>query len=194
LQDILSIAKAKERFEGVNVFVAARLRDEMVEAIRVVLTHIPAIMFVTTFIVAASTNRPAHSPTRLLCWMLLLSVGVEETWAGLFHVFFAKVAASSIGWQVSPFQFEIGVADIAIGVTAIASFWRPLPFKAATVSYVTLFYAGVAIGHVREAVTAGDYSGNNFGSLLLITIAKVFLLPTLYLIARRNVLTENHGQ
>ena len=152
----------------------------MVESIKFVLTHIPAIMFVVAFIVAALTRRPVRFSTRLLCWLLLLSVGVEETWAGLFHVFFAKVAASSIGWQVSPFQFEIGVADIAIGVTAIASFWRSLSFKAATVSYVTLFYAGVAIGHVREAVTAGDYSGNNFGSLLLITVVKVFLLPALY--------------
>jgi hypothetical protein len=164
----------------------------MAETIKFVLTHIPVIMFVAAFIVAALTNRPARFSTRLLCWMLLLSVGVEETWAGLFHVFFAKVAASSIGWQVSPFQFEIGVADIAIGVTAIASFWRSLPFKAATVSYVTLFYAGVAIGHVREAVTAGDYAGNNFGSLLLITVVKVFLLPALYLMARKkNVLTED---
>jgi hypothetical protein len=166
----------------------------MVEAIKFVLTHIPAIMFVAAFVVAASTSRPAGFSTRLLCWMLLLSVGVEETWAGLFHVFFARVAASSIGWQVSPFQFEIGVADIAIGVTAIVSFWRSLPFKAATVSYVTLFYSGVAIGHVREAATAGDYSGNNFGSLLLITIVKVFLLPALYLLARRNSLTEDQGQ
>jgi hypothetical protein len=158
----------------------------MAGSIRFVLSHIPVIMFIAAFIVAAASRRPAHFATRLLCWMLLLSVGVEETWAGLFHVFFAKVAASSIGWQVSPFQFEIGVADIAIGVTAIASFWRSLPFKAATVFYITLFYAGVAIGHVREAVTAGNTSANNFGLLLVITIVKVFLLPALYLIVRRN--------
>jgi len=86
------------------------------------------------------------------------------------------------------------VADIAIGVTAIASFWRSLSFKAATVSYVTLFYAGVAIGHVREAVTAGDYSGNNFGSLLLITVVKVFLLPALYFMTCKNALTGDDSK
>jgi hypothetical protein len=112
-------------------------------------------------------------------------VGVEELWAGLFHVFFPHVAAASIGWDVSPFQFEIGVADIAIGLTAIASFWRSLPFKAAAIRDGV--YAGVAIGHVREAVTSGNFSGNNFGLLLLITVVKVILLPTLYLMARRNV-------
>jgi hypothetical protein len=158
----------------------------MVEAIRFVLSHIPAIMFIAAIITAATSKRPEAFSTRLLSWMLLLSVGVEETWAGLFHVFFPHVAASSIGWEVSPFQFEIGVADIAIGLTAIMSFWKTQSFKAATISYVTLFYAGVAIGHIREAVLADNFSGNNFGSLLLITVVKVFLLPTLYYMTRRD--------
>jgi hypothetical protein len=158
----------------------------VVEVIRFVLSHIPAIMFVAALLAAAFFKEPKQFSVRLLAWMLLLSVGVEELWAGLFHVIFPHVAAASIGWEVSPFQFEIGVADIAIGLTAIASFWRSLPFKAATIAYVTVFYAGVAIGHVREAVTSGNFSGNNFGVLFLITIVKVILLPTLYLMARRN--------
>jgi hypothetical protein len=159
----------------------------MVETIRFILSHIPVIMFIAALAVALLVKQPSYFPARLLCWMLLLSVGVEETWAGFFHVFFARIAAASIGWEVSPFQFEIGVADMAIGLTAIASFWRPLPFKAATVLYVTLFYAGVAIGHVREAVAAGNFSGNNFGLLLLITVVKVFLLPALYVLVRKSV-------
>ena len=158
----------------------------MVEAIRFVLSNIPAIMFVSALLAAAFVKQPKHFSTRLLGWMLLLSVGVEELWAGIFHVFFPHVAAASIGWEASPFQFEIGVADIAIGLTAIASLWRSLPFKAAAIAYVTVFYAGVAIGHVREAVTSGNFSGNNFGLLLLITVVKVILLPTLYLMARKN--------
>ena len=162
-------------------------------AIRFVLSHIPQIMFVLAFAVAALTRRPTAFSARLLSWMLLLSVGVEELWAGLFHIFFTHIAAASIGWEVSPFQFEIGVSDVAIGLTAIASFWRPLPFKAAVVGFITLFYAGVAIGHVREAVVAGDFAGNNFGVLLLITVVKVVLLPALYLMARKNEPVENWG-
>jgi hypothetical protein len=48
-----------------------------------------------------------------------------------------------------------------------------------------LVYLGVAIGHVHEAVVAGNFSANNFGALLLITVIKVFLLPALYFSARR---------
>ena len=167
--------------------------DFLAEATRLVLSHIPAIMFVAALALAAFVKQPADFSTRLLCWMLLRSVGVEELWAGLFHVFFPHVAAASIGWEVSPFQFEIGVADIAIGLTAIASFWCSLPFKAATTAYVTLFYAGVAIGHVREAVTSENFSGNNFGLPLLITVVKVVILPMLYLMARKNASAQGLG-
>jgi uncharacterized protein DUF6790 len=156
------------------------------EAIRFVLSHVPAIMFVAALVVAAFVKQPARFSNRLLCWMLLLSVGVEELWAGLFHVFVPQVAAASIGWAVSPFQFEMGVADIAIGITAITSFWRSLQFKAAVIVYVTLSYAGVAIGHVREAVTSGNFSENNFGLLLLVTVVKIVLLPILYLMVRKS--------
>jgi len=158
----------------------------MVEAIRLVLSHVPVVMFLAALAAAFFVKTPSNFRSRLLGFMLLLSVGVEATWAGLFHVFFAHVAAASIGWEVSPFQFEIGIADIAIGVTAIVSFWRSWSFKEATIIYVTLFYAGVAIGHVREALISGDYSSNNFGLLLLITVIKVFLLPALYFMAPKD--------
>ena len=53
---------------------------------------------------------------RLLAWILLLPIGVTGLWAGVSHVFFPAVAAAHIGWQTSPFQFEVGMADFAIGV------------------------------------------------------------------------------
>ena len=90
-----------------------------------------------------------------------------------------QVAAASIGWQVSPFQFEVGVADIAIGLVGIIAFWRSLAFKSAVVGYITLFYAGVAIGHVQQAISAQNFAPNNFGLLLVLTIAKAVILPLL---------------
>lgn len=155
-------------------------------AIEFVLSHLPVLLFVTTFVVAAVLKQPGYYPARLLDWMLLLSVGVETAWAGVFHIFFPHIAASSIGWQVSPFQFEIGVADAAIGLVAIWSFWKSLDFKGAVVGYITLFYVGVAIGHVREAALAGNFSPNNFGLLLALTVIKIVLLPTLYVLVRRR--------
>ena len=154
-------------------------------AIKFVLSNLPAIMFVGAFALTAATKRPTYFPARLLRW-LLLSIGIAYTWAGFFHIVFPHIAASSIGWDVSPFQFEIGVADASIGIVAIISFWRSLDFKAPIVGYMTLFSIGVAFGHAREAIYAGNTSTNNFGLLLVITLLHAVLLPVLYLMARRN--------
>src|SRR5262249_41954607 len=117
--------------------------------------------------------------TNYLSWLLLLSVGVEMIWAGIFHVLFPEIAAAAIGWQVSPFQFEIGVSDLAIGIVAVVAFRRGLAFRTAAVFYVVLFCIGVAFGHVRQALVANDYSPDNFGLLLLLTVVKIVLLPAL---------------
>jgi len=157
----------------------------MSEAISFVLGNLPAIVFVGAFVATAATKSPVYFPARLLQW-LLLSIGIAYTWAGFFHIFFPHIAASSIGWQVSPFQFEIGVADASIGIVAIISFWRSLDFRGAVVGYISLFSIGVAIGHFREAIFAGNTSTNNFGLLLIITLIHAVLLPVLYVLARKK--------
>jgi hypothetical protein len=111
---------------------------------------------------------------------------VENVWFGVFHLAFPRFAASTIGWQPSPFQFEIGAADVSLGVVAIISFWRSLDFKAAVICFVTLFYIGVASGHIYQALSEGNMSPNNFGLLLLLTVVMIFLLPFLYVRARHG--------
>jgi hypothetical protein len=113
--------------------------------IEFVLSNLPAILFVAAFVLAAVTKSPTYFPARLLGW-LLLSVGIAYTWAGFFHIVFPHIAASSIGWEVSPFQFEIGVADASIGIVAIVSFWRPLDFKGPVVGYLSLFRSALPMG------------------------------------------------
>jgi len=153
--------------------------------IEFVLSNLPAILFAAAFVLAAVTKSPTYFPARLLGW-LLLSVGIAYAWAGFFHIVFPHIAASSIGWKVSPFQFEIGVADAAIGIVAIVSFWRSLDFKAPVVGYLSLFSIGVAYGHFRDAIYAGNTAKDNFGLLLVITLVHAVLLPLLYVLARRR--------
>lgn len=148
--------------------------------IRFVLGNLTVLMFPVAFIVAALVGRPARYEIRLLNWLLLLFVGIGSVWSGVFHVFFPEIASRSIGWKPSPFETEIGIADIAMGITGIVAFWRPLQFKGAIILYIVVFYAGVAINHVYDAVAAGNHAANNFGLLLACTIASVFLLPWLY--------------
>lgn len=155
-------------------------------AIAFTLSHLPIILFASAVLAAVLQRDGRKVASRLLDWLLLLAVGVQSLWAGLFHVFAPHLAAASIGWQVSPFQFEVGIADIAVGCVAIAAFRLGHTFKGAVVAYITIFYAGVAIGHVQQAISASDFAPNNFGPLLAMTVVKAFLLPILLVNAEQG--------
>jgi hypothetical protein len=132
------------------------------ETIGYLLRNLPAVLFVVALIFATARHR-GNTAERYLSWILLLPIGVTGLWAGVAHVFFPATAAAHVGWQASPFQFEVGMADLAIGVTACISFWKDLGFKAAAVCTASIFLLGDAIGHVRQMMIAGNFAPGNAG-------------------------------
>jgi hypothetical protein len=135
----------------------------MAEAIAFVLRNLPVFLFVAALIFAWLSRSGAPIADRLLNWILLLPIGVSGIWAAVFHLFFPEVAAADIGWEPSPFQFEVGMADLALGVTACISFWRSLDFKAAVVIINAIFLLGDAIGHVRQMIAESNFASGNAG-------------------------------
>ncbi len=133
------------------------------EYVGVLVRNLPALLFVVALAVAAARGGHGSVAERFLSWILLLPIGVTGLWAGIAHVFFPATAAALIGWEVSPFQFEVGMADLAIGVTACAAFWRDLNFKAASVLTASIFLLGDAVGHVRQMMLVGNFAPGNAG-------------------------------
>lgn len=84
-----------------------------------VLRNVTAVLFVIALLVA-SLDR--SRPNRFLAWLLLLTVGIGGLWSGFFHTVYPEVAARFIGWQDSPFQFEVGMADLSYGVAGCVAF------------------------------------------------------------------------
>jgi hypothetical protein len=133
------------------------------QTIGFLLRNLPAVLFVAALVYAAARSTACNAAERYLGWILFFPIGITGLWAGVFHVFFPATAAAHIGWQVNPFQFEVGMADLAIGVTACLAFWRDLAFKAAAVSASSIFLLGDAVGHVRELMAAGNFAPGNAG-------------------------------
>ena len=156
------------------------------ETIGFVLRNLPAILFVMALVLSASTHGHGTLVERLLAWVLLLPIGITGLWAGISHVFFPATAAAHIGWQVSPFQFEVGMADLAIGVTACVSFWRDLSFKAAAVCAASIFLLGDAIGHIRDMAVAGNFAPGNAGLPFYMDVICPALAITLLTMAMRE--------
>jgi hypothetical protein len=132
-------------------------------SIAFLIRNLPAVLLVVALTIAAARRGHGTAAVRFLSWVLLLPIGITGLWAGLFHVFFPSTAATLIGWQTSPFQFEVGMADLAIGITACIGFWRDLSFKAAAVIAASIFLLGDAIGHVRQMMVAGNFAPGNGG-------------------------------
>jgi hypothetical protein len=153
----------------------------MADLIPFVLRNLPLFLFVAGLALAVASRSGAPIADRLLAWILLLPIGVTGLWAAVFHLFFPDVAAADIGWEPSPFQFEVGMADLAMGTAACISFWRSLDFKAAVVIINAIFLLGDAIGHVGQMIAAGNFAPGNagvpfFGDLAFPVLALILLI------------------
>jgi hypothetical protein len=156
------------------------------EAIGFFLRNLPGFLFVAALVLAALLRNRGGTAERFLAWILLLPIGVTGLWAGISHIFFPAVAAAHIGWQVSPFQFEVGMADLAVGVTACIAFWQDLSFKAAAVCAASVFLLGDAIGHMREMAEANNFAPGNAGLPFYMDIICPVLAIALVAIAKRQ--------
>jgi hypothetical protein len=150
------------------------------------LRNLPAFLFVLALVLALPRRRGWPLSQRLLSWVLLLPIGVTGLWAGIFHIFFPAISAAYIGWQVSPFQFEVGMADLAIGATACAAFWCGLGFQAAAVCAASIFLLGDAVGHVEQMLVTGNFAPGNAGVPFYMDIVCPLLAITLVVLASRS--------
>jgi hypothetical protein len=141
-------------------------------------------------IVAAAIDfRRSHRTVAdaLLRWMLFFSVGLGTIWGFIGHTFFCERVAQSIGWQTSPFQFEVAVANLAFGVLGVLAPWRSRGFQAAAVIGVSIFGLGAAYGHVHQMVVAHNFAPNNAGVILWAdAMGPVVMLALLGIRARQD--------
>jgi hypothetical protein len=100
--------------------------------------------------------------------------------------YFPATAAAHIEWQVSPFQFEVGIADFAIAVTACIAFWRDLGFKAAAVCAVSAFLLGDVMGHMQQMTTAGNFAPGNAGVPFYMDVICPVIVVVLLVVAVRE--------
>ncbi|MFP4537453.1 MAG: DUF6790 family protein [Dichotomicrobium sp.] len=128
----------------------------------------PLILYVAALVLGiAGIELPgaAAELSALAQWTLVVALGLQSLWAFLGHVFNAEPVARSIGWSTSPFQFEVGVANLGIGVAAIAAAWLGRPAAWAVFLMSACFLWGAAFGHLRDMVREHNFAINNAGPI-----------------------------
>jgi hypothetical protein len=123
---------------------------------------------------------------------VIWGIGVGETINFIMHSVFGDYAAKTIGWAQSPFQLELAMCSLGIGVMAFILGRRnsPLIGKVAVVIAAAIFGYGASVGHVYQMLVNHDYAANNTGLLLVsdLTINTVGLIFVIWhAVARRHV-------
>jgi hypothetical protein len=121
-----------------------------------------------------------------LVYLFVLGVAGSGLSGFFGHVFTPDVVAESIGWPTgSPFQQEMGFANLALGVLGLIAARRGDGFRDATVIAVATLGIGATLVHVTDIVQAGNLAaGNsiqNVGNLL-----KPAALVAVLVVSRRS--------
>ena len=115
---------------------------------------------------------------RLLRYLFLFPLGVQGLWAFVGHVFFAEQAAASIGWANTPFQYEVGVANLGLGLASIYAAFRGFEARLAAGIVAACFLIGAGIIHIVDIVAQGNLAPGNAGPILVTD----FLTPVVILV------------
>jgi hypothetical protein len=119
---------------------------------------------------------------RLLRYLLIFPLGLLGLWGFVGHVFFPAQSAASIGWADSPFQFEVGVANLGLGLASLYAAFRGFEARLAASLAGAAFLMGAGIIHVTDIVTLGDYAPGNAGPILITDfLTPIAVLVLLYL-------------
>ena len=134
----------------------------------------------------AASIHLAFSPTRrsgaaiaatYLLYLLFIYVGLMGVLTAYAHVFRPVATSASIGWSPSPYEYEVGMADLTIGVLGNLCLWFRGNFWLATAIGNAVWLLGDAVGHIREVVLHNNHAPNNSG----IFLASEIITPLLVL-------------
>lgn len=109
-------------------------------------------------------------------WLALFCLGFTGIYTFIMHAFFPSMAASTIGWLASPFQYEVAMADLGFGLVGLLSFNASYGFRLAAVIGSTIWLWGDATGHIDQMIRYHNFSAGNAGTWFWLDVFVPLLL------------------
>lgn len=117
-----------------------------------------------TFIHRKVSKTRVSTTETLLAYIAFWSIGVCSLLAFFGQVFFADFIAQQIGWAPgSPFEYEIGIANLSYGTLGVLSYWFRGRFWDATFLGWGILLLGAFIGHIIRYFSMHDTAPYNIG-------------------------------
>lgn len=162
------------------------------ETIRWLISNAFLVLFVLAGIlgffgfVKRANAKQGHVWEPLCFWMLLLFVGIGGVYGFITHGFMGEIAAKEIGWANSPFQWEVGVANLVFGVLGILSACsKSRGFRLATVLGLMVWFWGDAAGHIYQMVIANNFAPGNAGTWFWLDLISPAVILFLHIANRK---------
>ncbi len=122
---------------------------------------------------------------------LVIGVGFQGILSGLWQVFQPVVVAKFEQWPLSPFVFELGMANIAFGILGILSPWMDNGWRMSTGIGYSIFLLLTGILHLVRIVLYGPSPGD-VGGFLLSDLFVGTILFSLVISTKKSTSTESN--
>src|ERR1700691_2626454 len=152
-------------------------------------------VFFAVLAIAAASVHLVISPRRrsgpvaivrtYLFYLLFIYVGLMGLFTAYYHVFRPVETSASIGWSTSPYEYEVGMADLTVGVLGVLCLVFRDGFWLATAIAEAVWLLGDAVGHIREMMLRNNHAENNAGIFLIFELAMPVLILILVFYHRR---------
>ena len=97
-----------------------------------------------------------------IVYILAISVGANGLGGAFGHLFLSDIVAQGIGWEAgSPFQFEMGFANLTLGILGLMAISRRDGFRTATIIATTVIGFGATGVHLYDIISHGNLSPGN---------------------------------
>jgi hypothetical protein len=131
----------------------------------------PLILATAHMLLDRQARTTARRIELFIVYLLAISVGANGLGGAFGHLFLSDLIAEGVGWpKGSPFQLEMGFANLLVGVLGLMAINRRDGFRTAAILATTILGVGATIVHIVDIAATGNLSpGNtiiNLGNLL----------------------------
>jgi hypothetical protein len=123
---------------------------------------------------------------KLLRYLFIFPLGLQALWAFLCHVFLPEETAASIGWAPSPFQYEVGVANLGIALGSFYAAFSSFQARAAMAIVAGCFLAGAGVGHINQIIEDANFAPGNAGPIMITDFLTPIVVLVLLLLSPRG--------
>lgn len=120
------------------------------------------ILGIVTTIMNPTIRTVQAISTNLLFYQLVITLTLTGVQGFLGHVFKSDMVAEYIGWEKgSPFQKELGYAELGYGIAGVICIWMSREFWLATIIITSPLFIGAAIVHLKEMMKSKNFKPGN---------------------------------